>query len=320
MKILFRTRYFVLLMAMMLACAHAAAQRIVLTPQWTPQSQFAGYYVAQEKGFYKDAGLDVVIRHPSTSNSAVNSIRQGQSNAIVMQLLEAIVEIDRGVELVHVLQVFQHTGLVAVSRTEKLRAINDLRGKKVGVWKSGFGVLASILNKERSLNISWVPFIHNINLFISGAIDATLAMSYNEALQIKAAGFENMPIIRFYGSSYDFPEDALFVTADYYRRYPEKAKAFAEASKRGWEWARSNRKEALEITLKVAARENMPVNLIHQEWMLDEVLMLMSEKEGERPSYVLRNQKLDQLVTLLRKHGYIKDAVTSEQLKEGRYE
>ena len=46
------------------------AQRIVFTPQWTPQSQFAGYYVAQEKGFYQEAGIEVIIKHPSASYSA----------------------------------------------------------------------------------------------------------------------------------------------------------------------------------------------------------------------------------------------------------
>lgn len=302
---------------MLLLSVGTMAQRIILTPQWTVQSQFAGYYVAQEKGFYKEAGLDVVINHPSTSNSAINSIREGRSNAIVMQLLEAVIEVDKGLELVNVLQVFQHTGLVAVSRTDKLRTINDLRGKRVGVWKSGFGVLASILNSERNLKISWVPFIHNINLFISGAIDATLAMSYNEALQIKAAGFGDMPMIRFYGSGYDYPEDALFVTADYYRRYPEKAKAFAEASKRGWEWAYNNRKETLEIIAKVAARESVPINAIHQEWMLDEVFNLMSEKEGQKPSFALKDSKIEQLVALLRKFNYIKNTITPAQLKGG---
>lgn len=310
-----KKRYLLLLTALVLLSVSAVAQRIILTPQWTVQSQFAGYYVAQEKGFYKDAGLDVVISHPSTSNYAINSIREGTSNAVVMQLLEAVIEVDKGLELVNVLQVFQHTGLVAVSRTHKLRTINDLRGKKVGVWKSGFGVLASLLDRERSLNISWIPFIHNINLFISGAIDATLAMSYNEALQIKAAGFGDMPMIRFYGSGYDYPEDALFVTADYYRRYPEKAKAFAEASKRGWEWAYNNRRETLEIIAKVAARESVPINAIHQEWMLDEVFNLMGEKEGEKPSFVLKDSKVEQLVMLLRKHNYIKGIVTPGQLK-----
>ena len=50
------------------------AQRIVFTPQWTPQSQFAGYYVAQEKGFYRDAGVEVDFQHPSASYSALNRL------------------------------------------------------------------------------------------------------------------------------------------------------------------------------------------------------------------------------------------------------
>ena len=58
----------------------AQTRRIVFSPQWTPQSQFAGYYVAQAKGFYKEVGLDIVIDHPSASNPALNRLREGSSH------------------------------------------------------------------------------------------------------------------------------------------------------------------------------------------------------------------------------------------------
>ena len=60
----------------------AHAQRIVFTPQWTAQSQFAGYYVAQEKGFYKDAGVEVDFQHPSVSYSALYRLMEGSSDII----------------------------------------------------------------------------------------------------------------------------------------------------------------------------------------------------------------------------------------------
>lgn len=82
----------------------AGAQRIVFTPQWTPQSQFAGYYVAQEKGFYREAGVEVDIQHPSASYSAFYRLLEGSSDMITMQLLPAMVEINRGMPLVNVLQ------------------------------------------------------------------------------------------------------------------------------------------------------------------------------------------------------------------------
>ena len=80
------------------------AQRIVFSPQWTPNSQFAGYYVAQEKGFYKDAGIEVDFRHPSASYSALNLLIEGTSDIITQKLSNAFISIAHGIPMVHVLQ------------------------------------------------------------------------------------------------------------------------------------------------------------------------------------------------------------------------
>ena len=103
------------------------AQRIVFTPQWTPQSQFAGYYVAQEKGFYKDAGVEVEIQHPSVSYSALNRLMEGSSDMITSQLTQAMIAIDRGIPMVHALQTSQQNGLVLLGRSDSIRTIKDLR-------------------------------------------------------------------------------------------------------------------------------------------------------------------------------------------------
>ena len=144
-----------------------AQTRVVFTPQWTAQSQFAGYYVALEKGFYKSAGLDVEILHPSASSPAVNSIKAGECDIVSMQLLHAMVEVSNGFELVHVMQTSQHSGLQVISRDNSIKTFEDLRGKRVGIWKSGFGGLAKLPDVDMNLGIEWVPFIQNINLFLS---------------------------------------------------------------------------------------------------------------------------------------------------------
>ena len=92
------------------------AQRIIFTPQWTPQSQFAGYYVAQEKGFYKDAGVEVDFQHPSASYSALNLLLEGTSDIITQKLSNAFISIAHGVPMVHVLQTSQQNGMVLIGR------------------------------------------------------------------------------------------------------------------------------------------------------------------------------------------------------------
>lgn len=176
---------------------YGQSERIVFTPQWTPQSQFAGYYVAQAKGFYQEEGLEVVFDHPSASSSALNRLEEGSSHIIGLQLIQAIKLIGDGVPLVNILQTSQRNSLMIVPRYNDIRSLEDLRGKKVGVWKAGFCELAYMLDRREKLNIEWIPFINYVNLFVSGAIDATVAMSFNEYLQILACGIQPQHVFYF---------------------------------------------------------------------------------------------------------------------------
>ena len=291
------------------------AQRIVFTPQWTPQSQFAGYYVAQEKGFYKEAGVEVDFQHPSVSYSALNRLMEGSSDMITTQLTQAMIAIDRGIPMAHVLQTSQKNGLVLLGRSDSICTIEDLRKKKVGVWKAGFGELAYIMDAELRLGIKWIPFLEGTNLFISGAIDATLAMSYNEYLQIRVSGHEDKIPIRLSDIGYDYPEDGLYVSLDFYRRYPEKVKAFVEASRKGWEWTHEHPEEALDIEMKRAEKEQVHTNRIFQRWMLEEILRLQCEEGERKPSFRLDAGVVKKLSDLLWKHHRIQNPVTIEILK-----
>lgn len=294
------------------------AQRIVFTPQWTPQSQFAGYYVAQEMGFYQEAGVEVDFQHPSASYSAVNRLLEGSSDIITQQLVQAMIAIDRGMPMVHVLQTSQHNALVLVSKSDSLRTLEDLKGKKVGVWKAGFGELAYIMDTEKNLDIQWIPFLESVNLFLSGAIDATLAMGYNEYLKIRASGHEDKPVIRFSETEYDYPEDGLYVSTDFYQRHPDKVKAFVEASRKGWEWAHEHPEETLDIVMKWAEKESVHTNRIHQQWMLEQILSLQCKDGEKKPSFQLDRTMIDRLNELLLKHHYIHQPVDMEKLKGGR--
>ena len=293
------------------------AQRIVFTPQWTPQSQFAGYYVAQEKGFYKKAGVEVDFQHPSASYSAANRWLEGSSDIITQQLVQAMILIDRGMPIVHILQTSQRNSLVLVSRSDTLRTLQDLKGKKVGIWKAGFGDLAYIMDTEKELNIKWVPFLESVNLFLSGAIDATLAMDYNEYQKIRVSGHEDKPVIRFSDTEYDYPEDGLYVSEDFYKLHPDKVKAFAEASRKGWEWAHEHPEETLDIVMKWVAKENVHTNRIHQKWMLEKILALQCRDGEKKPSFQLYSETIDRLNELLLKHRRIHYPINIEKLKGG---
>jgi NitT/TauT family transport system substrate-binding protein len=293
------------------------AQKITFTPQWLPQSQFAGYYVAQELGFYEEAGLEVEIEHSSASDNTTNRIKKGTCNAVTMNLFDAIVNISNGMEIVNVLQTSLHTGLVIVPRDKEITQLNDLRNKRVGIWHSHYNQLSQIVNNDHQLDVKWVSFIQNCNLFIAGAIDATMAMIYNEAYNIHTTGFEDVNYIYLSDYGYDFPEEGIYFTKDYIEEYPDKAKAFAEASQRGWEWAHQHPEETLDIVLKAMKRENLPVNRQHQEWMLKNILQLQIDKETGNPTFELDEDKIDQINDILLKNNTTTKRVTKTQLIGG---
>lgn len=291
------------------------AQQIVFTPQWTPQSQFAGYYVAQEMGFYKDAGVDVIIDHTSTSDLVMNRLLKGKCNAITMTLFDAIYHIDHGAEIVNVLQTAQRSGHVIVVRDDNIRNIEQLRGKRVGIWRSSFSQLVQLMDLDYDLGIEWIKFIQSINLYISGAIDATMAMTYNELYWIRSSGFEDKTVIPLADIGYDYPEEGLYVSSEYYEKYPEKARAFAEASRRGWEWAHEHPEQTLDIVMEIMKREQVPASRMHQEWMLREVLKQQFPKGEDRPSFKLDEGKVKELNALLIRHGRIENELSVGQIQ-----
>jgi NitT/TauT family transport system substrate-binding protein len=174
------------------------------------------------------------------------------------------------------------------------------------------------MDSEKDLDIQWIPYLESVNLFLSGAIDATLAMNYNEFLKIKVAGHEDKPVIRFSETEYDYPEDGLYVSTDFYQRYPDKVKAFAEASRKGWEWAHEHPEETLDIVMKWAERENVHTNRIHQQWMLEQILEIQCKDGEKKPSFQLDAAKFDRLNELLLRYHRIHNPVDMEKLKGGR--
>ena len=294
-----------------LSCVHA--QKITFVPQWSPQSQFAGYYAALEKGYYADAGLDVSIVHPTKSYGSMNMLKDGAADMITCELIQAMMATDGDAGLVNLLQTTQHSTLVLLSRLKGISQMSQLAGCRIGTWKVGFSEIPHMIDKEEKLGIEWVKCINPINLYISGAIDATLVKSYNEEILFSMSGIVPESVIMFSDLGFDYPEDGLYVTEEFFNRYPRQCRLFAEASRKGWEWVRNNRKEALEIVMKYVKVENVPTNIYNQKWMLEAILEVQKDEKGGEPSYILDADDFNRLNELLLKYDYISKPVSYER-------
>ena len=310
----------IILLCLLSALVSGYAQQITFTPQWTPQSQFAGYYAALENGYYAEAGLEVDIKHPTASYSSMSMLKDGTATIITAELIRAMMATDKEVRLVNLLQTTQHSTLVLIARSKEVSQLADLAGRRIGTWKVGFSEIPHMIDDEQQLGIEWVQFINPLNLYISGAIDAALAKSYNEQVLFSMSGITPGSVLRFADMGYDFPEDGLYVTEAFYKKYPEQCRLFAEASRKGWEWVRSHREEALEMVMKHVKAENVPTNIYIQKWMLEAVLEEQEEVKGEGASYTLSVEDFDRLNATLLKHGYIAQPVVYNRFVGGTHD
>ncbi len=307
---------FAVLMCCLVGSA-SAQQQIVFTPQWTAQAQFVGFYVAEAKGFYRNAGVNVRIQHPSPSNPCINQLKEGTSQLITLQLMTAMKTINEGTPIINVMQVLQNNSQMIVSH-KPLKSIQDLKGKRVGCWKAGFVELSNIMNRHEHLNIEWVPFVSHVNLYISKAIDATTAQSYNEFFQLKMAGqrFQDSQLIYLKDIGYNIPEDGVYVTRDYYKAHKTEVDKFVKASKQGWEWAAKHPQEALDIVMEACRKYGVNTNRIAQDWMLKQILELTKDKKTGKITFRLDPDALALANRLMLSNDYLHHPVTYSQITE----
>ena len=311
------TRLLMVLTALFTFCGskvQAQDETIVFTPQWTAQAQFAGYYVAEAKGFYREAGVKVKIEHPSATQPAMSRLRKNECQATTLQLCQAMEIIDDGIPLVNILQTSMNNAMVIVSA----RGVDPLtqKGAKVGVWSVGFGHLAICMSIKDHLNYEWIRFAQNINLFLAGALDATLAMSYNEYYQLVQAGIKmtDKNVYRFRDHGYNVQEDGVYMTREYYQKHREQARKFADASRRGWEWAAEHPEETLDIVMQYVEKAHIATNRVMQRLMLKDILQLQVDRESKKREFRLRPDMVRLASQLMVEHQMLSREVAYEEL------
>jgi NitT/TauT family transport system substrate-binding protein len=286
----------------------------VFTPQWTAQAQFAGYYVAEAKGFFREAGVNVRIEHPSATQPAMTRLRNNQCQATTLQLCQAMEIVDEGMPLVNILQTSMNNAMVIVSSRGKDPLTQ--KGARVGIWSVGFGQLAICMSIKEGLDYEWVRFAQNVNLFVAGALDATLAMSYNEYYQLVQAGIEmtDKNVYRFCDHGYNVQEDGIYMTREYYEKHRDQAEKFAKACRKGWEWAAEHPEETLDIVMQYVQRDRIATNRVMQRLMLREVLRLQVDRESKKREFRLRPDMVRQASMLMLENRMLGHEVTYEQL------
>jgi NitT/TauT family transport system substrate-binding protein len=285
-------------------------KKVTLIPLWSPQAQFAGYYVALDKGFYARHGIDLTILKGGAGHSPAESLQSGQADFAVLWLTTALQHHATGTKLVNVSQIIQRSSMMLISRKSSgIRAVEDMSGKKVGLWGGDLSIPPRALFAKHGIHVREVPLSHTVNLFLRGGIDVTSAMWYNEYHVILNAGVdaEQLNAMFLSDQGMNFPEDGLYALEKTVKNDPVLVDAFASASLEGWQYAFAHPEEALDIVVKYMHQAQVPANRIHQKWMLDRMHDLVIPGKGKGALGRLNRLDYEAVGDAMRREGLIRN-------------
>lgn len=287
----------------------ADLKKVSFIPQWQPQSQFAGYYVAYEKGFYRQHNLDVKILRGGPDRPPSELLAQGKADFGTMLLTTGIIKRAQGVKLVNIGQLVQRSALMLVAK--KAGGINtpqDINGKKVGLWGGDFQGQPRAFFQKYQLAVKTIPQSATLNLFLRGGVEVASAMWYNEYHLILNAGMNPEELTTFFMADHglNFPEDGIYCLEDTYKNRPELCRSFVQASIAGWQYAFAHPEEALDIVMKYVNAANVATERVHQKWMLARMQDIILPSGSNLPMGTLQAEAYDPAAQELRKNGLIK--------------
>jgi NitT/TauT family transport system substrate-binding protein len=280
-----------------------------LMPLWEPQAQFAGYYVALDKGIYARSGIDLKILRAGPGHSPAEALKNGSADFAILWLTTALQHRSAGTKLVNLAQTSQRSSLMLISKkTSGIETIDDMDGKKVGLWEGDVSIPARTLFAMHHIKVRVVPQSHTINLFLRGGIDVTSAMWYNEYHTIINSGIdpEELNVIFLRDQGMNFLEDGIYAMEETVRKDPALAAAFVDASMEGWRYAFDHSDEALDIIIKYMREAHLPANRVHQKWMLDRMQDLMTPADPQGTFGRLMERDYEAVGRTMQKCGLIR--------------
>ena len=302
------------------AAAGTTLKKASLMPLWSPQAQFAGYYVALDRGIYARHGIDLTILKGGPGVSPAESLQNGKADFAVLWLTTALQQYAAGNRLVNVAQIVQRSSLMLVARkSSRITTPAAMHGKKVGVWGGDLALPVQAFFTRYQLQVHRIPQSYTVNLFLRGGIDVASAMWYNEYHTILNSGINPSELDIFFLQDHGitFPEDGLYMRAKKYHTDPELAAAFVKASLEGWRYAFDHPEEALDIVLRHMHEAKIPANRAHQKWMLARMSDLIVPQKGSGELGRLQQKDYQAVGAALNSSGVIK-AVPRYDLFVGR--
>jgi len=247
--------------------------------QWVTQAQFAGYYVALDKGWYLEEGIDLTISPGGPDLASIDLVAAGKCDFGTSFLADLCVAVREGEPVISIAQIQQANGQLLIARKSSgIEEPRDFIGKRVGVWMGNWEAQFNVLMANEGIALEDFDLVSqgfSMDPFIEGQMDVASAMVYNEYLTVLESGLgvEDLNVIDYVDYGLGFPGDVLFTTRQMTKRQPDLCTRMLRASLRGWQYAIDHQEEAAEIVLKYD--EAGLQSRQHQHSMMEEIAKLV---------------------------------------------
>ena len=276
--------------ALMVATAAHAADEVKLQLQWVTQAQFAGYYVALDKGYYNAEDLDVTILPGGPDIAPPQVLAGGGADAMLNWMPSALAARERGLPVVNIAQPFKTSGLMLTCwKDTGITSPADFKGKTIGVWFFGneYPFLSWMSQEGISTDggadgVTVLRQGFNVDPLLQRQADCISTMTYNEYGQVLDAGVSEDELVTFKYENQGVAtlEDGMYVLEDNLKdpAFADKMVRFVRASMKGWKYAEANPGEAAEIVLD--NDETGAQTKAHQVRMMGEIAKLTAGSNG----------------------------------------
>ena len=277
-------------------------------PQYTPQAQFAGYYIAKEKGFYADKNLKVIINTYDCNGCVTRGLEDGCLDIGTYFLSSALKLRSEGMPLVNIGQVSHQSALILLAKKSSgIKTPDDINDKKIGLYLDDFNHLYHAFLENKKIQAEIIPVFSGIQLFLAGGTDLTSVMWYNEYHTIINSGYNVDELTPFFlkDYGYDIPEDGIYCLEETWEKNPQACQDFVDASIEGWIYAFNHPEEALDIVIKYMKKAHIPANKAHQKWMLSVMKKVIFPDGNLQPNITLSEDTFDKAVKILSENEFI---------------
>ena len=276
--------------SMLGASAVYSADKVTIQLKWVTQAQFAGYYVAKDKGFYADENLDVTVKPGGPDIAPAQVLAGGGADVMVDWMPSALAAREKGLPLVNIAQPFKSSGMMLTCRKDMgVNTTADLKGKTLGVWFYGneypFLSWMSRLGLATDGSSDGVTVLRQgwgVEPLTEGQAACVSTMSYNEYWVVRDAGYtpEQLTVFKYQAEGASTLEDGLYVLEKNLGddSFKDKMVRFVRASMKGWKYAERNSEEAAEIVLDNDATGAQTEK--HQKRMMGEIAKLTAGSNG----------------------------------------